>query len=505
MAQQKPGERKHLFGTTEKSDFILNMNQQQTFKLCGLYSIIAIAVLAAINIPFTILKHTFDYKDEEGVLHYADDLVAHYASILVVGAGLIGFWFFLVARMKKEIVLKDNKLLLIPAFIIGVSAWSMFASGNISTGFFGYLDRSEGLLTILAYWGFFAAGMAVTGDNWRQRFTDFLAALGLVNAVVGILQSIPALYDVVPNKFKDIFVRFGQAASENEIATSEGIYEKGYAASGLLITPFALAAVMTLVIAVTLTGCALVKSGKKKAFYGVTAVSCTAAAVLTKTLAGAVGAGAAVIAALVIVCVKAGVKKQKAPALIVLCAAVLAAGCATVLYTTGAAQLKDEQIIYTETNHRLSIGTPREEKSQWIYEYLWSDGAYLIQQHPIVGVGPDNWAEMVDNKLTADRVFNQYLDIGMQRGVICLGLYGLFLIVTLVKLGKAVKKHFKDEENVSWVAAGIMAAVIAYMIQAFFNSGSNYSTPYFMLIAGMGWSYFGAKAAVGRKNEKAKK
>ncbi len=103
MAQQKPGERKHLFGTTEKSDFILNMNQQQTFKLCGLYSIIAIAVLAAINIPFTILKHTFDYKDEEGVLHYADDLVAHYASILVVGAGLIGFWFFLVARMKKEI------------------------------------------------------------------------------------------------------------------------------------------------------------------------------------------------------------------------------------------------------------------------------------------------------------------------------------------------------------------------------------------------------------------
>ena len=78
-------------------------------------------------------------------------------------------------------------------------------------------------------------------------------------------------------------------------------------------------------------------------------------------------------------------------------------------------------------------------------------------------------------------------------------------MVTLVKLGKAVKKHFKDEENVSWVAAGIMAAVIAYMIQAFFNSGSNYSTPYFMLIAGIGWSYFGAKAAVGRKNEKAKK
>ena len=505
MAEQKSGERKHLFGTTEKSDFILNMNQQQTFKLCGLYSIIAIAVLAAINIPFTILKHTFDYVDEDNITHYADDLIAHYASILVVGAGLIGFWFFLVGRMKKEIVIKDNKLLLIPAFIIAVSAWSMFASGNISTCFFGYLDRSEGLLTILAYWGFFAAGMAVTGDKWRQRFTDFLAALGLLNAVVGILQSIPALYDVMPNKFKDLFVRFGATPGAGEIATSEGIYEKGYAASGLLITPFALAAVMTLVIAITLTGFALVKSGKKKAFYGVTAISCTAAAVLTKTLVGAVGAGAAVVAALVIVCVKAGVKKQKVPAVLALCAAAAAVGCAAVLYTTGAAQLKDEQVMYTETNHRLSVGNPREEKSQWIYEYMWSDGAYVIQQHPVVGVGPDNWSEMFELKLTADRVYNQYLDVGMQRGVICLGLYGLFLIVTVVKLGKAVKKHFKDEENVSWVAAGLMAAVIAYMIQAFFNSGNNYSTPYFMLITGMGWSYFGAKAGVGKKKGKAKK
>ncbi|WP_028505844.1 O-antigen ligase family protein [Ruminococcus sp. FC2018] len=505
MAEQKSRERKHLFGTTEKSDFILNMNQQQTFKLCGLYSIIAIAVLAAINIPFTILKHTFDYVDEDNITHYADDLIAHYASILVVGAGLIGFWFFLVGRMKKEIVIKDNKLLLIPAFIIAVSAWSMFASGNISTCFFGYLDRSEGLLTILAYWGFFAAGMAVTGDKWRQRFTDFLAALGLLNAVVGILQSIPALYDVMPNKFKDLFVRFGATPGAGEIATSEGIYEKGYAASGLLITPFALAAVMTLVIAITLTGFALVKSGKKKAFYGVTAISCTAAAVLTKTLVGAVGAGAAVVAALVIACVKAGVKKQKIPVVLALCAAAAAVGCAAVLYTTGAAQLKDEQVMYTETNHRLSVGNPREEKSQWIYEYMWSDGAYVIQQHPVVGVGPDNWSEMFELKLTADRVYNQYLDVGMQRGVICLGLYGLFLIVTVVKLGKAVKKHFKDEENVSWVAAGLMAAVIAYMIQAFFNSGNNYSTPYFMLITGMGWSYFGAKAGVGKKKGKAKK
>ena len=80
MSGQKNGERKHLFGTTEKSDFILNMSQEQTFKLCGLYSIIAIAVLAAMNIPFTILKHTFDSVDEDNITHYADDLIYPYKS-----------------------------------------------------------------------------------------------------------------------------------------------------------------------------------------------------------------------------------------------------------------------------------------------------------------------------------------------------------------------------------------------------------------------------------------
>ena len=134
MAERKIEERKHLFGTTEKSDFILNMTPQGTHKLCGLYSIIAIAVLLAVNIPYYIASHEFNYA-EDGIRHYSDDLFADYIGILVIGVGLIGFWFFLVGRMKKEIVLKDNRALLIPVFIIAVSAWSMFASGAISTAF----------------------------------------------------------------------------------------------------------------------------------------------------------------------------------------------------------------------------------------------------------------------------------------------------------------------------------------------------------------------------------
>ena len=499
MAQKKTEERKHLFGTTEKSDFILNMTREGTHKLCGLYSIIAIAVLLVANIPYTIAKHTFDNYDQDNVRHYADDLLADYISIFVIGMGLIGFWFFLVGRMKKEVVIKDNKALLLPVFIIAVSAWSMFASGDISVGFLGYLDRSEGLLTILAYWGFFAAGMVVTSDKWRIKLTDFLVAVGLFNAVVAIAQTIPGLYSIMPNKFKDLFIRMGNRLEEGQFLTEEGIFEKGQAATGFMITPHALAAVMTIIFAVAAAGFAFEKSGKKKVFYGVSAAACSVAAICSKTITGIIGVGTAAAAVLVIAIVKSVKDKKKAPIALALCAALVVGGSAAGLYASGAVEFKDEEAIYTDSFYRLSTGVPRTNQDEWIYSYMWSDGAYVIQQHPITGTGPDNWSKMYENGLTADRSYNEYLDVGMQRGIICLVLYGLFLIVTLVKLFKAAARHFRDGESVSWTALGFLGAIIAYMVQAFFNIGSNFSSPYFWLVAGVGWSFFASKTKEPKK------
>lgn len=506
MSEQKPGQRKHLFGSTEKSDFILNMTQEQTFKLCGLYSIIAIAVLLAINIPYTFIKHTFDYVDEDKITHYADSLLADYASILVIAAGLVGFWFFLVGRMKKEIILKNNRSLSVIVLVLAVSAWAMFASDDISTGFFGYLDRSEGLLTILAYWGFFAAGMSLTGDKWRHKVSDFFIAVGLFNAVVGILQSIPAFYDVVPNKFKDLFIRLGsEAVADNEFAVEgQGIFEKGYAATGFLITPFALAAVMTITFGLAAAGFAFEKSGKKKIFYGVSAVVCTAAAVLTKTIVGMIGIGAATLVLLIVAVVASAKTKQKKPLIIAVCTALAAGVCVASLVLTEAAEFKDEEVIYTDTFYRLSTGYPREDdEGLWIYPYLWNDGAYLIESHPITGVGPDNWSVMYEEGLcTTDRSFNEYIDVAMQRGVICLALYIVFLLITIKKLICAAANHFKDDQTTCWVALGLLCAIMGYIVQAFFNSASNFSSPYFFIIAGIAWSYFAGKTGEKKKEKK---
>ena len=52
--------KKHLFGSSEKSDFILNMSAESAQKLCGVYSIIAVLVLCVITLPYSRTPSFFD-------------------------------------------------------------------------------------------------------------------------------------------------------------------------------------------------------------------------------------------------------------------------------------------------------------------------------------------------------------------------------------------------------------------------------------------------------------
>ena len=112
---------------------------------------------------------------------------------------------------------------------------------------------------------------------------------------------------------------------------------------------------------------------------------------------------------------------------------------------------------------------------------------------------------MFESLCTTDRSFNEYIDVGMQRGLICLALYVVFLLITLKKMGSAAAAHLKDEKTVCWVSVGLLCAFAGYLVQAFFNSGSNYSSPYFFMIAGIGWSYMAAgKIAAAAPEKKGK-
>ena len=122
---------------------------------------------------------------------------------------------------------------------------------------------------------------------------------------------------------------------------------------------------------------------------------------------------------------------------------------------------------------------------------------YVVQNYPITGTGPDNWGSMFDLGAVIDRSYNEYIDVAAQRGIPCLIIYVIILLITLKKAFKSVSDFIVDKN--SWVSAAATSAVIAYMIQAFFNISSVSSTPFFWICVGLIWSYSASGAEKKKK------
>ena len=126
--------KKHLFGSSEKSDFILNMSAESAQKLCGVYSIIAVLVLCVITIPYYFTQN-IKYGMDESVNRtlYLNEKFIFFISAAVLAVGFVGFIIFLIANMKKQVELKDNKSLIVPLAVVLLSVISCLLSADIFT------------------------------------------------------------------------------------------------------------------------------------------------------------------------------------------------------------------------------------------------------------------------------------------------------------------------------------------------------------------------------------
>lgn len=485
--------KKHLFGTSEKSDFILNMTAQSAQKLCGVYSIIAMLILCVITVPYYFtrnIKYGMDQSSQRTL--YLNEKFIFFISAAVLAAGFVGFIIFLIANMKKQVELKDNKSLIIALAIILLSVISCLMSSDIFTSFYGYLDRSEGMLTILGYWGLFAAGMTVTADDRRIKFSDFIVGVGAFQAIVGLLQAIPATAETVPNYFKDIFDKF---STEGEVYTTE------YIPTGFLCTPFAMAAVLTVIFAFALNGLIYDGSSKRKIFYGMSAALMGTVTIMTCVVPGLVGLGAVLIISLIIAAVKTGVSKDKKPLVTSICALVITGGIFAGLYAGGIYRPLDEKLIFHDSFDRLSISySSRNDDSQWIYPYLWDDGMYTAQQNLVWGTGPDNWSTIFETGAVIDRSYNEYVDLLQTRGILVFAATIIFLLISVVKAFRLLGGFIREKQ--SWTACAVTTAALGYLIQAFFNISSVTSSPCLWIVLGFIWSYTAVRSGKESKTRK---
>lgn len=499
-------DRKHLFGSSEKTDFILNMTDAGAKKLCAVYCIVALFVIEAAAIPYYLTKNVVDYYDEVmgvRVPHYLSDKVIYWAGVLMFGIGLLGSCVFLIGKMKKQISVKDNKSLGVLLGVIILSFISAVCANDINTAITGFQDRAEGLLTLLGYYGFFAAAFTVVSGDWRKRICAVIIGIGTVNAVIGILQVMPALKGKIPNWFEKLNVSFTQAYSVS-------------AANGLAMTPHALAAVLTVCFAVAAVVLVFSHRMLYKLFCGAACALMTVAAIYTRTITALIGVGTATIIIIVIAVIYAiehrgqkDAKPEEGVEIItsvknVICSLifviVMVVGTSSILAFTGNIELYDEEAIRTDSIRMLLLlQKDPSAASDWIYPYLWDDGMYIAEQNPLLGTGPDNWSDISKAGATIDRSYNEFIDIAMQRGFVTLALYVVFVLITLKKALFAAISFARDEEN--WAGAAVFCAVSAYLVQSFFNISSLTSSPFFFICAGLAWSFTARKKLSEKKTE----
>ncbi len=461
------------------SNFIVDMKIKTFHRIVMLYFILFFGVLAITSLRY--------YYDEYAIYDIA-------YSLSYFGYG--GLILFLISCLKKDSDLSGKKvpLIMFSVFFI-LTALSVVFSVDMFTAIYGNKGRYEGFLSILGYSGLFLTASILGSSRMKKIFSDVFVGFGTAYAILGILQSISALEKYIPSYYKIIRQRV-----------------EGYLANGLTGSPVFLGALLTMLVAVSLSGLMYDDKRARKVLYGISAVISIVCAFLTDVIQPLIGISAAFITIGIIEVIKRkkfpeekkkGILKSSlgSYSLIFTIGAIVTAA----MLLTGEAKLQDKSVIYEDSFYRAYVTGDQNAKDNGnIYLHMQSEGLDIIKDNPIFGAGPD----CITRKLymtpsssdtsvegnpdaeiilllpagSIDRPYNEYLYIAMSRGIPCLLAYLAFLFFTLKKGFSKVGGFFKKNEE--WTAVAFTVAVVAYLVQAFVSMSDVSVAPFFWIMLG---------------------
>ncbi|MDE7302411.1 MAG: O-antigen ligase family protein [Oscillospiraceae bacterium] len=471
---------KTIFGTTEKSNFILNMNKSTVRKwVTGL-------LCACVIVPLI-----------GGIVITAVPGTSALLGAFLYATGFSCILFYIVLLLRKDISIKDYPCayLVIALAALALASYYRVAISNsdyqeaVNTALLGENGRYEGLLALFAYFGIFLLASAVLRKSSVKIIFDILVGAGIVQGIVAVLQHIPGDF---PSDFRKLPALL--------------LLKDVHLSSGLSDSPIFYGSFLTLVTAVAAAGAMYEKNILRARIYGVSAVFFFLTGLFTSSVVPLIGIGTAYIVLIVIeftagksgnrsesgTVFEEGVLKSPRKRL-----AVLLIGTAAVLGIVLAFQglwLRDKAIAYTDCYYRLFITGGASPVN---YDSLWKIGAersfIIIKEHPILGIGPDLMAkyqisleELVTDSI--DRSYNEYLYTAASRGIPALAVYIALLAASFARLFKDVREFFSDREK--WFRPALLAAVTAYSVQAFFSASAVTVAPFFWLLLGISWSKF---------------
>lgn len=394
---------KTIFNTSEKSNFILNMTEEQFSKLASRGLIAAMFCVPL----FTVIPEVTDKAT-----------YAFSAGGLAVG-GVICMILALIAIMKKYI----GKAAILPVCAMAVLAgWGVISLINgfdINISLYGYPNRGEGLLAILFYFGFFTTAAAIKREKAVATLVNGIVGVGILNSAVSLIQIF-----VKNNNYKFVSVN-------DEIM----------AASGLSMSPIFLAMVLTLALTAALVGAVTSESKKRRIVFVCAAALFSFVIMFTYTIVGICGIVFSIAAAVIAVLAFKAPKSRLAAVL----AAAVPAALAVVLVYAGAIGNITEYRTYdgriawwadaymrASASGNFNTDIINIDDPVDVYTYMNEKTVNIIGKYPLTGTGPEQLAfpqvralkgfSEIEDIMTAndgifDKTYNEYLYTAATRGI----------------------------------------------------------------------------------------
>lgn len=483
---------KTIFGTTEKSNFILNM-KKDTVRIW-----ISSLLCACIIVP--MIGSVFITGVD------AANAANSFLGAFLYATGFSCILFYIVLLLRKDLIFKDYPA----AFLIVGLAVLAFASyyrivlssadqETLNTALLGETGRYEGLLAILAYCGIFLLATATMKDRSVKMIFDVLIGAGILQAFVAVLQHIPCNF---PSDFRKL--------------PALVLLKDVHLSSGLTGSPIFYGSFLTLVSGIAIIGALYEKNITRAGVYGCSAAAFFLTGLFTSSIVPLIGIGTVLVISIIIVLTvdKGGTKFEngilrssgkRLAALLAVFAVIFGLvfafqgiNISDDSNALGKTVMRDKAIAYTDSYQRLFIGGA---PSPVNYDSHWKIGRErsldMIKEHPLLGVGPDLMAkiQISDPDLftdAIDRSYNEYIYIAATRGIPELIVYLVLLCMTFVRLFKDMKEFAGTAavptNREKWFRPALLAAVTAYSVQAFFSASAVTVAPFFWLLLGIAHS-----------------
>lgn len=231
-----PRAKKTIFGSTEKSNFILNMTIEQLDKW-----IYTIMLLTIFSVALGGIGSHF-YKD-----------IAVFPMMFYSIAGVFAMIFILIAFQRKQYG-KDLIALSVSYGVLFLcAAVSAVLAKSIEIALKGFHGRGEGLLTLFFYFSFYL--MAVKVSDTKKNFPKILDLTvygGLLQCLIAAFQMIPATAETITFAYTNL-----------RTMVAYGVYLP----SGTSASPIIFAQYLAVVLPITIYGAIWNDSTKKRLFY----------------------------------------------------------------------------------------------------------------------------------------------------------------------------------------------------------------------------------------------